>query len=220
MYYYGARYYDPRISIWYSTDPLAKKYPNISPYVYCANNPINFIDPDGRKIVYAKNASKEFKRAFANAIKYLKAHNSDGLFAKLQKSDEVYTLREGLKNTHFNSDTNEIIWDPKNGIETTSGKVMSPAAVLNHEADHAVQGEEHPIVKTIDKLISDEKYTNKEEKRVIQGSEQRTAKALKEIKDGEVTREDHYGTYKETKSTISNELVSPSKSKTEKKHIK
>ncbi|RRJ91566.1 RHS repeat-associated core domain-containing protein [Paenimyroides tangerinum] len=51
MYYYGARYYDPRISIFISVDPLAEKYPNIGGYVYVANNPINFIDPDGREII-------------------------------------------------------------------------------------------------------------------------------------------------------------------------
>ena len=47
MYYYGARYYDPRVSIWMSTDPLMEKYPEFNPYVYCLNNPINFVDPDG-----------------------------------------------------------------------------------------------------------------------------------------------------------------------------
>lgn len=31
--------------------PLAEKYPGISPYVYCKGNPVNFVDPDGRKIV-------------------------------------------------------------------------------------------------------------------------------------------------------------------------
>jgi len=51
MYYYGARYYDPRISIFISVDPLAEKYPNIGGYVYVANNPINAIDPDGREII-------------------------------------------------------------------------------------------------------------------------------------------------------------------------
>ncbi len=47
FYYYGARYYDPRISIWQSVDPLAEQAPNWTPYRYCFNNPINLIDPNG-----------------------------------------------------------------------------------------------------------------------------------------------------------------------------
>lgn len=47
LYYYGARYYDPRLSLWISTDALKEKTPNISPYVYTENNPIIYIDPDG-----------------------------------------------------------------------------------------------------------------------------------------------------------------------------
>ena len=46
--YYGARYYDPRTGVWLSVDPLAEKYPNISSYVYCVNNPVIYKDPDGR----------------------------------------------------------------------------------------------------------------------------------------------------------------------------
>src|SRR5690554_2599994 len=46
MYYYGARYYDPRISIFVSVDPLAEQ--TMEPYIYVSNNPINMIDPDGR----------------------------------------------------------------------------------------------------------------------------------------------------------------------------
>ena len=51
LYYYGARYYNPRLSIWYGVDPLAEKYPSWSPYNYTLNNPVNYIDPDGRDIV-------------------------------------------------------------------------------------------------------------------------------------------------------------------------
>jgi|GEM_PF-5284402 len=45
MYYYGARYYDPRISIFVSVDPLAEE--TMTPYQYVHNNPIMFTDPTG-----------------------------------------------------------------------------------------------------------------------------------------------------------------------------
>ena len=48
LYYYGARYYDARTSIWLAVDPLAEMYPAWNPYNYTMNNPINMIDPDGR----------------------------------------------------------------------------------------------------------------------------------------------------------------------------
>jgi hypothetical protein len=41
-------YLSDRSSIWYSVDPLAEKYPNYSPYVYCMNSPVKYTDPDGR----------------------------------------------------------------------------------------------------------------------------------------------------------------------------
>ena len=49
LHYYGARYYDSDISQWLSIDPMADKYPSLSPYNYCADNPVNIIDPDGRE---------------------------------------------------------------------------------------------------------------------------------------------------------------------------
>ena len=48
MYYYGARYYEPRLSLWMSADPLEEDYPNLSAYGYCHNNPIILYDPDGK----------------------------------------------------------------------------------------------------------------------------------------------------------------------------
>ena len=47
LYYYGARYYDPKISLWLSVDPLAEVNPHKSPYNYCSNNPVSRVDPTG-----------------------------------------------------------------------------------------------------------------------------------------------------------------------------
>ena len=49
--YFGARYYDSDVLTgWLSVDPLADKYPSLSPYAYCAWNPIRLIDPDGEQV--------------------------------------------------------------------------------------------------------------------------------------------------------------------------
>ena len=48
MYYYGARYYEPRLSLWMSVDPIANLKNWISPYAYTKDNPLRYIDPDGQ----------------------------------------------------------------------------------------------------------------------------------------------------------------------------
>jgi RHS repeat-associated protein len=47
LYYYGARSYDPKSSVWLGVDPMAEKYPFHSSYNYCLGNPIRFMDPNG-----------------------------------------------------------------------------------------------------------------------------------------------------------------------------
>ena len=49
-YDFGARWYDPSHARWTTPDPMAEKYYSISPYVYCASNPVNIVDPEGMDI--------------------------------------------------------------------------------------------------------------------------------------------------------------------------
>ncbi len=47
-YDFGGRIYDSRLGRWLSLDPLQAKYPDLSPYNFCANNPVCFVDFDGK----------------------------------------------------------------------------------------------------------------------------------------------------------------------------
>ncbi len=48
--YFGARYYTSDLGIWLSVDPMSAKYPSLSPYTYCADNPVKLVDPNGEEI--------------------------------------------------------------------------------------------------------------------------------------------------------------------------
>jgi RHS repeat-associated protein len=52
FYDYHARQYDPQLGRWHSPDP-ADQFFGISGYAYCANNPVMYVDPDGREITTA-----------------------------------------------------------------------------------------------------------------------------------------------------------------------
>ena len=75
QYDYEARMYDPTIMRFTTQDPLREKYYAISPYAYCANNPLKYIDPEGKWIVgldgnpvvyspigWSQNASEDVRR--------------------------------------------------------------------------------------------------------------------------------------------------------------
>ena len=65
--YFGARYYDSDLMTgWLSVDPMADKYPGLSPYAYCGWNPVRLVDPNGEEIIdisalYDKNGKCKYE---------------------------------------------------------------------------------------------------------------------------------------------------------------
>lgn len=62
MYEYGARNYDPAVGRWMNVDNLSELYYDFSPYVYAANNPVYYVDPDGNyiRIYYSLNGKDQY----------------------------------------------------------------------------------------------------------------------------------------------------------------
>ncbi len=68
--YFGARYMDYELmTMWLSVDPLADKYPSISPYNYCMWNPIKVIDPMGMDTINTTDPSKPESKQLSKACK-------------------------------------------------------------------------------------------------------------------------------------------------------
>ena len=104
MYYYGARYYEPRLSLWMSSDPLQEKYPNINSYCYTGNNLIKFVDPDGQKIVLVGTYKEKMK-----TLSNLQQLTNDNLI--MNRATGIITIgkrRWGNRNSNFSAGTKLI----------------------------------------------------------------------------------------------------------------
>ena len=192
MYDFHARHYDPIVPHFITMDELCEKYPSISPYAYCAGNPIRYVDPDGRKVIFAANQTDEFKQQFGFAIQIMNKYDISGIFSELESNSQTIRIAFG-EETKFDANNMTIYWNPKQGILTNELVSLSPITLLNHEGDHGLRFMLDPEGMMKDKRTSHPDYSNMEEKRVIEGSEQKTAEALGEVEKGKPTRKDHWG---------------------------
>ena len=106
--YFGVRYYDSDLMTgWLSVDPMADKYPGLSPYAYCAWNPIRLVDPDGEDIILVIWASHDGKVGHAGIAisNYRKETDANGQTKMVP--DGTYTYRDlwpssNVGKTNFN----------------------------------------------------------------------------------------------------------------------
>ena len=96
-YDHGARQNDPILARWDRIDPLCEKYYSVSPYVYCANNPINSFDPNGKEVLNKFDLNREQERKateiFINKVN--DQHNSIMLFAHGAGNGNGIVLQDG-----------------------------------------------------------------------------------------------------------------------------
>ena len=151
--YFGARFYWATIGHWLSVDPMADKYPNISPYAYCAWNPVKFVDPDGRKIKIAGNfitrilgrlGVPNYQGKVMSALSQLKDIDPEinQMISQLETSDVEYTIKptterpDGKNGNAYYSKEKTIYFDPDNN-KRADGEERDAIVGLAHELGHA-----------------------------------------------------------------------------------
>ncbi|MBQ1913093.1 MAG: RHS repeat-associated core domain-containing protein [Bacteroidales bacterium] len=219
---FGARHYSPSLSRWLVPDPLSEKYYDVSPYAYCANDPVNLVDPDGMDIFIwygQENDQKCFRftgketdipdddyvRDVIAAYQYNKANWERAGFSNecpssLIVEDSGIRLNV-MKNSSIssryyrdNGGIQKMIWNPYEGTLTDNGVVLSAATIFSHEADHAFSDYKDALAHSSrQNQLRNDDYENEEEYRVITGTEQLMARANGEISKNQVTRKNHFG---------------------------
>ncbi len=114
-YDYGARRYDPAFCQFTQMDPLCEQYPHLSPYAYCAGNPVRYVDPDGRNPIFNR------KGIFLGVDDW--GMKGDALFFDMDKKDFTfkYSHEEAVrmdlgKNSLLNDEAKELYLNTYNNL--------------------------------------------------------------------------------------------------------
>ena len=186
LYDSQARWYDSLTGHTSTIDPKAEKYYSLSPYLWCAGNPVIFIDPSGYIVENCKDINFNIK------LKDVREYIGD-MFNQLYqtiKNDEKHTFvienYNGEGTVHgrdivkYDNGKYYICLDLDNAIELENGEVMSVAMKVLHELGHAssISQDEDAYIQRVG--INDNQYHNMEDRRNIQEIENKVANELQE----------------------------------------
>ena len=105
--YFGARYMDHELTtMWLSIDPMADKYPSISPYAYCNWNPVKLVDPNGMEVddppLKFKNIGPVIPKSDFIGWYYGDLEENCNVYAKEQMRVAGYSVGGGADKTNIN----------------------------------------------------------------------------------------------------------------------
>jgi RHS repeat-associated protein len=129
--YFGARYYDSDLSNWLSVDPMSDKYPNLSPYNYCANNPVMIFDPDGKDIVFI--IDKEAANNYGHTAILVGSEKSGWRYVSINGTGEGARAWGGSKNP----DLGTLIVDSKGNVIKDIKEAVLRANNINPNEEHS-----------------------------------------------------------------------------------
>ena len=149
-YDFEARCYDPALATTWQQDPLADKYPQLSPYSWCAANPIRNTDPTGMRIVY--DMSFDQFQTYNEQIELMKNSTLfSTYYQNLENSEVEYTI---LIDNNIKNGENIIYGIYKSENKTLSLNEMAPTITIAEEFYHAYQDD--------NSISRDDKEYNKE----------------------------------------------------------
>ena len=120
------------ISKWLSVDPLADKYPNISPYAYCSWNPVKYVDPDGRIVVY-NDETGDCESMIKVYCSQSDMYNT--VYEQLVESENTYTFQFG----ETKDDVAGQFAPSRNGGAITLNREGRWESAIPEETFHALQ---------------------------------------------------------------------------------
>ena len=141
--YFGARYIDHELTtMWLSVDPMSDKYPGISPYAYCAWNPVKLVDPDGCEIDSTSVPDKIWNMVNPNH----ECYNSDfaEVFGQLANDHTTIFTFEEWTEPEINNEA--IVKGRFDMIEVNESEAVPDRAKINYyweQEDLAIAPERH-----------------------------------------------------------------------------